>query len=233
MSIHHKHIPRIYIKQLADVFNLNEFQSNHLVNVFRLKIDDRFVGFNQIDGEWECTLQSVNKKSTVAKRISLIRTFEPKSKLYIAFGIIKPDNVRLIIEKCTELGVTEFFPLITDYTQCRNINIDKLQMVAIQASEQSERLDIPVIHEPMLLKNFIGHLPEGVTWMTALERFDGTKSVCLNGDVGFIIGAEGGFSDHERALLTVKTIPISLGTNILRAETACITCACLHQYCSS
>ncbi len=225
----HKHIPRLYIERLDCVFNLNEFQTNHLINVFRSKIGDKFIGFNETNGEWECELTSINKKSVIAKRISHIRSFVPKNKLCIAFGIIKPDNVRLIIEKCTELGTTEFFPLITDYTQFRVINIDKLQKVAIHASEQSERLDVPVINKPTLLNDFLKQLPSCITWLSALERFDGTKSICLNGDVGFIIGAEGGFSDNERTLLIAKTIPISLGANILRTETACIACACMHQ----
>lgn len=230
MVTSHKHIPRIYVVQLNDVFNLNEFQVNHLVNVFRLNVGDKFIGFNQSAGEWECVIQSASKKLVTAERVLLKRTFKHRSKLCIAFGIIKPDNVRLIIEKCTELGATEFFPLGTNYTQRKDININKLKTVATQASEQSERIDIPIIHDPMTLKNFVEHLPTGITWMTALERFNGTKPACLNGDIGFIVGSEGGFSDNERKLLVNKTTPISLGKNILRTETACITCACLYNF---
>lgn len=231
MFAKHRHIPRLYVQPITEKFTVSDAQSRHLVNVFRLTTGSNFIAFNPNDGEWECEIISITKKQVVAKRIIRTRTCSYASKLYIAFGIIKPDNMRLIVEKCTELGTTEFFPLITEYTQYRNINISKFQAIAIQASEQSERIDVPVIHEPVLLPVFVEKLPPDVIWLSALERSGKAIYRHHSDNVGFIIGSEGGFSDAERLLLAKKTEPISLGNNILRTETACIACACLATCC--
>lgn len=227
MHFSHRHIPRLYVASITEQFNLNAMQTNHLVSVFRLRVGDKFIAFNPKDGEWECKLNSISKKLVTANRISLIKLYQSRNKLYIAFGIIKPDNIKLIIEKCTELGTTEFFPLIAEYTQYKNINIEKLQTIAIQAVEQSEHMELPVIHTPMHLTDFVKQLPDDVVWMTALERSHYAKAE-YSGNAGFIIGPEGGFSNEECNLLASKTQPISLGEYILRTETACIACACLN-----
>lgn len=232
MLLKHRHIPRLYIVSITDEFCIKGDDANHL-NVFRLRVGNNFFAFNSNDGEWICEIVSITKKQVIAKRITHNRSYYPTSKLYIAFGIIKPDNMKLIIEKCTELGTTEFFPLTTDYSQYKNINISKLQTIATHASEQSERMDIPVIHNPIPLPVFVENLPSDVIWMSAIERFTNTTWQCPVGNVGFIVGTEGGFSDLERSLLIAKTVPVSLGKNILRAETACITCACLAMYANS
>lgn len=226
-----RHVLRLYTESITDEFIISNTQNKHLLNVLRLTVGSKFIAFNPNEGEWICEICSVSNKQVVAKRITCTRTYYPSQKLYIAFGIIKPDKMRFIIEKCTELGTTEFFPLITEYTQFRNINISKLKRIATQASEQSERIDVPVIHEPIKLLNLIESLSHNVVWLSAIEHLDCVNyKHQINNNVGFIVGPEGGFSDSERSLLASRTVPISLGCNILRAETACIACACLATY---
>lgn len=229
-----RHIPRIYYDN--KIYNSNSLVlpdrwNNHLIKVFRMKIDDEVIVFNEQYGEWLCNIISINKKQIIVNCQKLLRQYKRNNKVILAFCLIKYDNVKLIIEKCTELGISDFYPLISDYTQYNKLNIDKLNIIAIQASEQSERIDIPKIHDIYNINEFISKLSNNITWYSAIERIqDNNNQYVKNQNVGFIIGPEGGFSDREKELLNKKTIPINLSSNILRAETACILCSSIVSY---
>ena len=228
-----KHIPRLYCKTIQQYFKLSEFQSIHLVRVLRMKTGDIFIAFNSNDGEWLCSISEINKKSVIAKSSKLLQKYIYSKTINLAFCLVKPDNNKLIIEKCTELGVTDFYPIISDYTQVRSINTEKLNTIAIQASEQSERLDIPTIHEIMTFDQFLQSINRNTIWMSAIERSNNTKSIfdlnLKNHNIGFVVGPEGGFSDTEKNILYNKTIAINISKNILRSETACITCIAISK----
>ncbi|MBR1944239.1 MAG: 16S rRNA (uracil(1498)-N(3))-methyltransferase [Alphaproteobacteria bacterium] len=229
-----RHIPRIYY----DNCNINnnelilpERWNNHLIKVFRIKIDDKVIIYNKQYGEWLCNITSINNNTIIVKPNRLLRKHTRINTIILAFCLIKFDNIKLIIEKCTELGITDFYPLISDYTQYNNININKLNMIAIQASEQSERLDVSNIHSISNIIEFINDLPNKITWYSAIERISNNSNRDIsNNNIGFIIGPEGGFSNREKELLITKTKPINLSSNILRAETACISCASIASY---
>ena len=232
-----KHIPRIYFN-----YNNNEYISsnselilpdrcnNHLINVFRMKIYDEVIIYNKEYGEWLCSITEINRNKILVQCNKLLRKYQNNISASLAFCIIKYDNVKLIIEKCTELGITDFYPLISDYTQYSKLNIDKLNLISIQASEQSERLDVPIIHNIFNINEFINNLPINVKWYSAIERINNTSNIDVKTNIGFIIGPEGGFSEREKKLLINKTEQISLSKNVLRAETACISCASLFNY---
>ena len=228
-----KHIPRIYCPDLNDeFFEIPDFQITHLISVLRLKDGDNFFAFNQEKGEWLCSILSIKKRGVTAKRVEFQKEFQRSNFLALAFSLIKPDNMRLIIEKGTELGVTDFYPLITKYTNSK-LNIKKLESIAILASEQSERIDIPQIHEEIHFENFIMKLPDNFAWISAIERKQDISSLneidMKNKNIGFIIGPEGGFSDLEKDMLSQKTIPSCLSSNILRSETAAIACLSVYN----
>lgn len=231
-----KHIPRIYYNN-NDYININielilpNRCNNHLINVFRMKICDEVIIYNREYGEWLCNIIEISKNTIKVKCNKLLRKYVNSISASLAFCIIKYDNVKLIIEKCTELGITDFYPLISDYTQYNKLNIDKLNVIAIQASEQSERLDVPNIHNVCNINEFINNLPNNINWYSAIERANNTSNIDVNTNIGFIIGPEGGFSEREKQLLASKTEQISLSKNVLRAETACISCASLFNYC--
>ncbi len=225
-----RHVPRLYIPNLQNIFELSESHTAHLIRVLRMNEGDQFRAFNQLEGEWVCEISSISKKTATAKKISLIRNFKDPTRRAIAFCLIKPDNTRLIIEKCTELGVTDFYPLISQYTNSK-AGTEKLNSIAICASEQSERLDIPTIHPLKSIGNFAQNLPCEFKWFSAIERSSNPFKKTPDGAMGFIIGPEGGFSESEKDLLCRYTTPCSLSRNILRSETAAIIAA--GQFCYS
>jgi 16S rRNA (uracil1498-N3)-methyltransferase len=151
-----------------------------------------------------------------------------QKKIGLAFSPIKPHNTGLIIEKCTELGVTDFWPIITKFTNY-TFKHQKMEVTAKSAVEQCGRLDIPVLHQETSFESFVNALPADFMWISAMERLGKQYQSIFNIDTssnncGFIIGPEGGFSEIERSRLLSLTLPITLSSNILRSETAAIAC---------
>ena len=223
-----RHIPRLYCQNISESFEIEGSQAIHLISVLRLKENDEFLAFNENDGEWLCSISKIKKQNIYANKLKLIRKFQNGPKLALAFCLIKQDNSKLIIEKSTELGATDFYPIISQYTNS-SVNISKLETIA----KQSERLDIPKIHDIMQFEEFINNLPDDILWISAIERQDDIKSLSdidlKDKNCGFIIGPEGGFSENEKKLLTEKTNAVSISKNILRAETAAISCLSVYN----
>ncbi len=223
-----RHIPRIYCSDCnSECFVVPEYQLNHMLNVLRMREGSQILGFNETYGEWLCEITRIRKSSIEIRMIYQTRKFVRAPKSALGICQIKPDNMKCAIEKCTELGVTDFYLLKSEYTNYTN-DVNKLRRIAILASEQSERLDIPNIRAERHLNEFINNLPADYTWFSAIERTEDARYP-LDFDVvghspGFIVGAEGGFSDTEKLLLNQNTTAIRLSRNILRSETAAIAC---------
>jgi 16S rRNA (uracil1498-N3)-methyltransferase len=138
--------------------------------------------------------------------------------------------MNLSIQKATELGVSKIIPCLTEFTDNKNINIKSLQDNAIEAAEQSERLDLPQIENPMALPYLLTNWPEDRILIFCDEKFNTTKKIVdsllplkiKKNKFAVLIGPEGGFSDLERKTITEhkKIFPVSLGKRILRSDTA-------------
>lgn len=214
---------RIYLNlQLSSgkIIELNKQQQHYLTKVLRFKEGDVFYAFNAAYGEWQ--IQYSKYGSQCLKQIKMPAKSPP---LWLAFAPIKHDAFSFLIEKATELGVTNLQPLITDHANSHRINMERLEKQVIEAAQQCERLDIPVINSPIALNKFLANLPESINWYVAIERLKSNDQITK--PCGFIIGPEGGWSESEKLLLQQKAKPISLGGNILRAETAALACLSL------
>ncbi len=241
-----KHIMRIFIKydfSNDEFIEIPEYHYNHIVSVMRLKKDDEIIIFNSIAGEYRASLYIIDKKKIVVRKGEYIRsssTRENNVRKSLAIGIIKFDNMKMIVEKITELGCTDVYPVIMEYSSNLNqFKKDKLEIISIMSSEQSERMTIPLIHDPIKFSDFMNKylLKDDTRWFSAIERLDGEedrknfmKFDDERQDIGFIIGPEGGFSSYERDIRMKSTKKISLSKNILRSETAAISCFSILSY---
>lgn len=149
-------------------------------------------------------------------------------------SIIKQDKLMLAINMATQLGVTKIVPLITERCQFRSVNIERLTKCVIEATEQSERLNPPVIELAISIQNYLKKNNNFVLYANEHEKEENSilKLKSSNkdiADISIVIGPEGGFTNDEIALLASykNAHSISLGKNILRAETA--TVAALAQ----
>ena len=184
--------------------------------------------FNGVDGEWLACITNMGKKASEVTLDECVKEQpDERRSVHLYFSPIKKQRMDILIEKAVELGVSDLHPVLMNRTVLRKLNIERLNAQIIEASEQCERMDIPTLHPACTFDEVIAELERPVH--VCLERSDKTKALSpcdMGGDVAFLVGPEGGFDDHEiKAILaSEKTVPISLGENILRAETAVIAC---------
>ena len=139
-----------------------------------------------------------------------------------------------IIEKGTELGVRNFQPVFTSRTQFPRLNIDKARLQAIEAAEQTERLDVPEIKAARPLLEVLGAWCETpIIFADEAGEAEAPYEACkkISDPLAILIGPEGGFSDAEREELRAmeNVHPVSLGPRILRADTAAIALLSVWQ----
>ena len=211
---------------------LDKPQSHYLVKVMRIKENEFFSLFNSY-GEWEAKVLGISNGIVQFKIIKQIRSKESSKEIWLAFSPIKSNYQNFMIQKATELGVTKFLPIIFNRTIVRKINKERLEKIVIEASEQSNRLNVPLIEKAQNLKNFL-KLNSMDLIFTDLnsdnKKID--KSKLTNKPICIIIGPEGDFSETEREeILSFKNVQaLKINENILRSETAVISAISILNY---
>ncbi len=207
---------------------LQKDHAHYLKNVMRKTVGDVIRLFNGVDGEWLAEIAGLGKRSCEVRVTDLLRRQDVGSnRLALYFSPIKKQRMQMLIEKSVELGVTDLYPVLMSHSDNTKINMDRLRAQVIEAAEQCERLDLPKISAPHKLEYLLMSIDTPM--YVCLERCDVALDVAqmdYTGDVAFMIGPEGGFSDQERKDITEHQYlkSMSLGTRILRAETAAIAC---------
>jgi len=211
---------------------LDKSQSHYLNKVMRVKENEVFSLFNS-NGEWEAKVLSISKNIIKFKITKQLRQKENIKELWLAFSPIKSNYQNFIIQKATELGVTKFLPIIFERTVVRKINKERLEKIVIEASEQSNRINLPTIEESQSLNNFLKTNSIDLIF-TDLNSNNNKidKSKLTDKPVCIIIGPEGDFSEVERQeILAFKGVqPIKINENILRSETAVISAISIISY---
>lgn len=203
-------------------------QAHYLKTVLRRPDGAALRVFNGKDGEWLGSLTFAAKKDANVALTRQIRSQPDRAlNLHLFFAPIKKDRMDFMIEKAVELGVTDFHPLLTQFTTIRDINTERMTRQIAEAAEQCERLDLPGLHDLRPWKEFLSMDEPSLTILAALEREDTPfigSITPIPAEAGLLVGPEGGFSDAEKsALLQLKWVkPVSLGAQILRSETAAI-----------
>ena len=204
---------------------LDKNQSHYLSKVMRVKENEVFSLFNK-EGEWEAKVLGIFKNIVEFKIIKQLRQKEITKELWLAFSPIKSNYQNFMLQKATELGVTKFLPIIFDRTVVRKINKDRIEKIVIEASEQSNRINVPTIEEAQDLNGFLKKNSMNLIFTdlnSNIKKID--KSKFTDKPVCIIIGPEGDFSETEREkILSFKGVqPIKINENILRSETAVIS----------
>jgi 16S rRNA (uracil1498-N3)-methyltransferase len=201
---------------------------HYLRNVLRYSIGDTLNLFNQEFGEFEATLTVLTKSKVDVLIGKNVRQPEAEKQLTLVFCPIKNDALHYLIEKCTEIGVTEFQPVIMQHGNIHKVNIEKLQRIATDAAQQCERLSVPVIHPLKKLEQVLSSWDPHRKMYVCFERLPGKSSGGVVGSA-ILIGPEGGLHSDEINLLKRQSFveSLSLGKNILRAETAAVVASAL------
>ena len=211
---------------------LDKSQSHYLTKVMRVKENEVFSLFNK-EGEWEAKILGISKSIVEFKTTKQLRQKENTKELWLAFSPIKSNYQNFMIQKATELGVTKFLPIIFDRTVVRKINKERLEKIVIEASEQSNRINVPSIESPQTLDIFLKKNSMDLIFTDLnSDNIKVDKSKFTDKPVCIIIGPEGDFSEAERGkILGFKGVqPIKINENILRSETAVISAISIVNY---
>ena len=213
---------------------LNKSQSHYLTKVMRIKIGDNFSLFNS-NGEWLAKILDISKGIVEFIIIEKLRHKDITKEIWLAFSPIKSNYFNFMIQKATELGVTRFIPIIFDRTIVRKINKERLEKIIIEATEQSNRINIPILEKPQNLKKFLSYYLKKIDLVftdlnTTKKKLEINKEA--NKPLCAIVGPEGDFTEKERELiLNFKSVKsININQNILRAETATISIISIIGY---
>ena len=216
---------------------LDPGQSRYLAAVMRQAVGDELLVFNGRDGEWRARITVVGKRAVGVRAEALARPQAQGPDLDLIVALVKRTRLETIVEKAAELGARRVRPVTTERTNAERTRVDRLTAIATEAAEQTGRLDVPQIAEPMKLEKLLGGWEPGRRLLFCDEAGDakpvpdalaGMKA----GDPwAILIGPEGGFSAAERATLRALpyATPASLGPRILRADTAAISALTLWQ----
>ena len=211
---------------------LDKSQSHYLNKVMRIGEKEVFSLFNSY-GEWEAKILTTKKNIIEFQVTKQLRHKENLKEIWLAFSPIKSNYQNIMIQKATELGVTKFIPIIFERSIVRKVNKDRLKKILIEACEQSNRINIPIIKDPQTLKTF---LKSGQYDLIFTDLNSNNKKIDVSKltskPICIIIGPEGDFSEIERKEIISYNgvISININKNILRAETAAISAVSLVSY---
>jgi 16S rRNA (uracil1498-N3)-methyltransferase len=218
----------------------------HLYKVLRLNEGDKVVLNNCAGEEFLSVIKSITKQEVILEiREKLLINNESRVKIYLFQGLPKAQKMDLIVQKGTELGITEFIPIITDRVDIKLKGdfkkLDRLNRIALEAAKQSKRTIVPKVVEPINFEETLEKVKAMDLVVVPYENAEGFgvktlfKTLGNKADniekVGIIIGPEGGFETFEIDKLKDNgAYIVTLGSRILRTETAGFVATSLVNY---
>lgn len=211
----------------SDSFDISDKELVHQwKHVFRYNVGSQVVLFDGSGVDYLCIISSLRNLGATVEVLKKQKTddIHQRRNVWLCIALLKKDNFDLIVQKATELGVTNIVPILCEHSEKRKLNIERMRKISIEASEQSGRGDVPVIHIPLTITELFqsGILPqekvvfhpEGIPLKQYLASTNAVSHALF-------IGPEGGFSDKEIIQFRQYNVSVvSLGSQILRAETA-------------
>jgi 16S rRNA (uracil1498-N3)-methyltransferase len=192
-------------------------------SVLRMQPGQDLILFDGVEHDRLYKLVEITAKEA---HVELVTEFErklPKKHVYLLWSLLKKDKNDWVLQKCTELGVSHFVPLLADRSEKTGFNMERAKKIVIEASEQCGRSDIPTVREPMHIAMALEELGSKVELYICEQDGEDTLQV-VNSQVGVLIGPEGGWSDSEKQMFKDKNIKhLNLHDFTLRAETAAVT----------
>lgn len=218
---------------------------NHIKNVLRMKIGEKFVANDGNGGSFCCAVSEMYEDKIVAEILEgQLSGTELPVRLVLFQGLPKGDKMELIIQKAVELGVSEIVPV--EMSRCvvklddkkKKTKTARWQSISESAAKQSGRTVIPEIHQPVSYRNALEKAKELDVILVPYECADSMAKLrdrlaqIKNGmSVGIFIGPEGGFEPDEIQKATeIGGEIVSLGKRILRTETASIAALAICMF---
>jgi 16S rRNA (uracil1498-N3)-methyltransferase len=230
---------------------LGKPQAHYLQNVLRLKPGGTVLVFNGRDGEFQATLGGGKRASLVVGEQTRPQT--GARDLHYLFAPLKHERLDYMVQKAVEMGVSRLQPVLTQHTQVKRVNVERMRANAIEAAEQCGVLSIPEIGEPMTLARALSarkpdrllvfcdedaEVKDPLKALAAVRDAPGAilpltmaSTAADQQPLALLVGPEGGFAEDERTAILKLTniVRLSLGPRILRADTAAVAALTLVQ----
>jgi len=232
--------PRLFVDAAlapAGTIALERDQSNYLGNVLRLSAGDTILVFNGRDGEWQAAIAGRKRPDS----LTIMERTRPQDRLpdlACVFAPLKHARLDYMVQKAVEMGASTLQPVLTRFTQVSRINGERMRANVIEAAEQCGILSLATVAEPVTLDRYLSGR-DGTRLLVFCDEAAETENPvqALQGEIAaangidILIGPEGGFAEEERAVLLrqKRTLRLSLGPRILRADTAAVAALALVQ----
>jgi 16S rRNA (uracil1498-N3)-methyltransferase len=232
--------PRLFVDAAltaGETVALDHNQSNYLGNVLRLSAGATILAFNGRDGEWQASI-SGRKRPDSLNVLLQTRPQDRLPDLAYVFAPLKHARLDYMVQKAVEMGAASLQPVLTRFTQVARVNGERMRANVIEAAEQCGILSLADVAEPVALDRYLAQRDARRLLVFCDEAADATDPLqALQGSrdasdgIDILIGPEGGFAEEERALLLrqPRTLRLSLGPRILRADTAAVAALALVQ----
>jgi 16S rRNA (uracil1498-N3)-methyltransferase len=231
--------PRLFVDadlSVASMIALDRNQSNYLGNVLRLSAGDSILVFNGRDGEWRATI-SGRKRPDHLEISAQTRPQHGLPNLVYAFAPLKHARLDYMVQKAVEMGAATLQPVLTRFTQVARVNGERMRANVIEAAEQCGILALAAVADPAPLERWLAGRNDRRLLIFCDEDAEvadplaALQTGAAPAGIDVLIGPEGGFADDERSLLLrqPRTLRLSLGPRILRADTAAVAALALVQ----
>ncbi len=232
--------PRLYVSDALAAgarVSFGAAQAHYLRDVMRLAPGAAVRLFNGRDGAWLAEIETLAKGRGTAVAREAVQPQRAEPDVWLLFAPIRGPRQDMLVEKAVELGVAALQPVLTERTQVRRVNAERIAAQAVEAAEQCERLSLPTVRPLADLSAVLAAWPAERRLWYGDERGDGASALAAfsacggGGPHAILVGPEGGFSPRELDVLASASFSsgVGLGPRILRAETAAIAALTLWQ----
>ena len=213
---------------------LSKEHTHYIVNVMRLKRGSNINFFNK-EGEWLSEIVFLERDRVEVKFLNKIKEFLLQSNIELAICLVKKTPMEIILQKATELGISKITPIVSERTEVKDLNFERANKIIIEATEQSNQMNPPLINQITKLKDFITNIGQDTKLLFAnvnskykLKPSDIEKRQSIS----ILLGPEGDFSPQEleQILTTSNLTSFTLSSNILRTDTAVISAISLVNF---
>lgn len=208
-------------------FNFSPEESKHIVKVLR-KTEGDILNITNGEGYiFTAKIMAADAKKCKAQIVTREKQHRPMHTLHMAVAPTKMnDRYEWFLEKATEIGVDEITPIICEHSERKVLKMERMEKVLQSAMKQSLQAFLPKLNAPVTYKEFLRQENKGLLFIAHCEQEEKAelkRRIAADKDVTILIGPEGDFSRPEINMAYEKGyVPVSLGKNRLRTETAAI-----------
>lgn len=214
----------------------DEGQAHYLLHVMRARPGDRVALFNGQDGEWLAEIAQAGKRGLCFRCLKQVAAQSHGPDVWLVFAPVKKTPSDYLVQKAAELGARVLIPVFTRRTIVARVNAERMAANAVEAAEQSGRMDVPRVGAPVSLEHLLAGWPKERRLYFCDEAAGDARPLAMaargaSGPAAILTGPEGGFDPDERAALRARdfVVPVTLGPRILRADTAALAALAVWQ----